>query len=72
MAAEDFAGRQVLVALDPLARRHLPPAFGDALADALEQLGDIEGARASYREVERRFSDSATALIAAERLSKLP
>jgi tol-pal system protein YbgF len=40
--------------------------------DALEQLGDIEGARQSYSEVQRRFPETALALIAAERLAKLP
>ncbi len=46
----------------------------DALLKAgqcLEQLGDLAGARDSYLEVRRRFPESATALIAAERLASL-
>jgi TolA-binding protein len=39
---------------------------------ALEKLGDHAGARQSYRDIQRRFPDSATALVAAERIARLP
>lgn len=47
----------------------------DALLKAgqcLEKLGDSEGARETYREIARRFGDSAAAVVAEERLGKLP
>jgi tol-pal system protein YbgF len=39
--------------------------------DVLEKLGDEEGARESYREIQRRFPDSAAAIVASERLGGL-
>ena len=38
----------------------------------LESMGDIEGARTTYREVARRFPGTAAAAAADERRAKLP
>jgi hypothetical protein len=35
-------------------------------------MGDVEGARVTYREVTRRFSGTAAATAAEERRAKLP
>jgi tol-pal system protein YbgF len=37
----------------------------------LEDLGDVSSARQSYRELQRRFPDSAAAVVASERLERL-
>ncbi|RPH55196.1 tol-pal system protein YbgF, partial [bacterium] len=39
---------------------------------SLEALGDVEGARVTYREVARRFPGTAAATVAEERRAKLP
>jgi tol-pal system protein YbgF len=39
--------------------------------EVLERLGDTDGARASYREVERRFPESAASAEASDRLERL-
>ena len=38
----------------------------------LEAMGDVEGARVTYREVTRRFPGTAAAAVADERRAKLP
>ena len=38
----------------------------------LEAMGDMEGARVTYREVVRRFPGTAAAAVAEERRVKLP
>ena len=38
----------------------------------LEGMGDVEGARVTYREVVRRFPGTAAAAAAEERRAKLP
>ena len=39
---------------------------------SLQNLGDLEGARAAYQEVVRRFPGTAAAVVAEERRAKLP
>ncbi len=56
---QDLTGGHVLVALDPLARRDIPAALGDALFDALEQVrrvlaGEVVDRGLALREVELR------------------
>jgi TolA-binding protein len=38
----------------------------------LEAMGDVEGARVTYREVNRRFPGTVAATVAEERRAKLP
>jgi TolA-binding protein len=38
----------------------------------MEAMGDVAGARVTYREVVRRFNGSAAAAVAEERRTKLP
>ena len=72
-ARRDYRG--ALAAFRETANRYpegnkVPDALLKA-GQALEQLGDVRSARQSYEEVSRRFPDTATALIAEERLRQL-
>ena len=73
-----FANRDLRGALSAFQETVNRHPNGNKVPDALlktgqvlEDLGDVSSARQSYRELQRRFPDSAAAVVASERLNRL-